>query len=157
MHEEKKTAFIKKNQLTTCGFLFEKVKAEVLKGSAHFFTSVHMSAAFKLPVREGEGVMLIRSLLRAAYGGTVLRRVRQRCCPVRRETHHCSAVVYREHSHNTDTLRYGQVRAGHICLFIHSYSFIIAVDSQTVSDHIWDCWIPHDLYQIWADTVLLSG
>ncbi|KAG1925039.1 enoyl-[acyl-carrier-protein] reductase, mitochondrial, partial [Pimephales promelas] len=64
-----------------------------------------MSAAFKLPVREGEGVMLIRSLLRAAYGGTVLRRVRQRCCPVRRETHHCSAVVYREHSHNTDTLR----------------------------------------------------
>ncbi|XDV42428.1 hypothetical protein PO909_011094 [Leuciscus waleckii] len=53
--------------------------------------------------------MWTRSLLSAARDGTVLLRVRQRCSTVWRETHRCSAVVYREHSHNIDTLRMEQL------------------------------------------------
>ncbi|XP_067241063.1 enoyl-[acyl-carrier-protein] reductase, mitochondrial isoform X3 [Chanodichthys erythropterus] len=54
--------------------------------------------------------MLIRSLLlRAAHDGTILLKVRQRCSSVWRETHHCSALVYREHSHDIDTVRMEQL------------------------------------------------
>ncbi|KTG40061.1 hypothetical protein cypCar_00002503 [Cyprinus carpio] len=54
--------------------------------------------------------MLIRSLLhRAIQDGTILLRNRQKCSTVWRETHHCSALVYREHSHDIDTVRMEQL------------------------------------------------
>ncbi|XP_050994565.1 enoyl-[acyl-carrier-protein] reductase, mitochondrial isoform X2 [Labeo rohita] len=54
--------------------------------------------------------MLIRNLLhRAIRDGTILLRNRQRCSTAWRTIHHCSALVYREHSHNIDTVRMEQL------------------------------------------------
>ncbi|XP_051500871.1 enoyl-[acyl-carrier-protein] reductase, mitochondrial isoform X2 [Myxocyprinus asiaticus] len=55
--------------------------------------------------------MVIRSLLhRAARARITLLRDRQkRCSRIWRTIHHCSALVYREHSHDFDTVRMEQV------------------------------------------------
>uniref|UniRef100_A0A672NCF1 Enoyl-[acyl-carrier-protein] reductase, mitochondrial n=1 Tax=Sinocyclocheilus grahami TaxID=75366 RepID=A0A672NCF1_SINGR len=54
--------------------------------------------------------MLIRIMLhRASHAGTILLRNHQKCSTVWRETRHCSALVYREHSHNIDTVRMEQL------------------------------------------------
>ncbi len=76
-------------------------------------------------------VMLIRSLLqRAVRDGMTLLKNRQKCSTVWRATHHCSALVYREHTHNIDTVRYGHIR-----VFLYLYLFI-SVDYVIISYNI---------------------
>ncbi|KAL1254725.1 hypothetical protein QQF64_016954 [Cirrhinus molitorella] len=54
--------------------------------------------------------MLMRNLLhRALHDGTILLRNHQRCSTAWRATHHCSALVYREHSHDINTVRMEQL------------------------------------------------
>ncbi|XP_043074832.1 enoyl-[acyl-carrier-protein] reductase, mitochondrial [Puntigrus tetrazona] len=54
--------------------------------------------------------MVIRRLLRRAVrDGMILLRNRQKCSTAWRATHYCSALVYREHTHNIDTLRMEQL------------------------------------------------